>query len=56
MLSSNPKAPVPVPQYMTPRAARIAILLSARGIKASERSSLMRSRIAEGIKLAETGL
>jgi hypothetical protein len=55
-LTSNPKAPVPVPQYMTPRAARIAILLSARQVNLTERTARMRSRIDEGIKLAETGL
>jgi hypothetical protein len=47
---------VPVPQYMTPRAARIAILLSARHVELTERTPRMRSRIEEGIKLAETGL
>jgi hypothetical protein len=53
MLSANPKAPVPVPQYMTPRAVRIATLLSANGIDPAERTSRMRARVAEGIKLAE---
>jgi hypothetical protein len=56
MLSSNPKGPVPVPQYMTARAARIAILLSARLIGLPERTARMQACIAEGIKLAETGL
>jgi hypothetical protein len=56
--SPDPKRPVtvPVPQYMTPRAARIAILLSARRIPPSERSARMQSRIDEGIRLAESGL
>ncbi len=53
MLSSHPKMPVPVPQYMTPRAARIAILLSANGVEPTERASRMRARIGAGIKLAE---
>ena len=55
-LNPDPRAPVPVPQYMTPRAARIAILLSARQLKLTERTARMRIRIEEGIKLAETGL
>jgi hypothetical protein len=44
---------VPVPQYLTPCAARIAILLSANGIEPAQRTSRMRARIAEGIKLAD---
>jgi hypothetical protein len=56
MLSSNPKAPVPVPHYMTPRAVRIATSLAARFVKPPERDLRMRARIAEGIKLAESGL
>jgi hypothetical protein len=56
MLSTNSKMPVPMPHYMTARAARIAILLSARLIKLPERTSRMRACIADGIKLAETGL
>jgi hypothetical protein len=56
MLSSHPKAPVPVPPYMTARGARIAILLSARLVPMPERIVRMQARIADGIKLAETGL
>jgi hypothetical protein len=52
-LHANPKMPVPVPQYLTPRAARLAILLSANGVAPAERASRMRARIAEGMKLAE---
>jgi len=52
MLSAH-KASVPVPQYLTPCAARIAILLSANGVEPAQRTSRMRARIAEGIKLAE---
>jgi hypothetical protein len=54
-LTVDPKKPVPVPQYLTPRAARIAILLSAHGLAPAERAPRMRARIAEGIKLAEGG-
>lgn len=53
MLNSHPKVSVPVPQYLTPCAARIAILLSANGLDPAQRTSRMRARIAEGIKLAE---
>jgi hypothetical protein len=56
MLSSHPKALLPMPQYLTPRAARIAILLNAQPIPAGERAAGLRASIAEGIKLAETGL
>jgi len=56
MLSSHPKAPVPMPHYLTPRAARIAILLNAQPIPAVERAAGLRACITEGIKLAETGL
>lgn len=53
ILGANPQASVPVPQYLTPCAARIAILLSANGLDPAQRTSRMRARIAEGIKLAE---
>jgi len=53
-LSLHPKTSVP--QYMTARAARIAILLSARFLKLSERTLRLRACIADGIELAETGL
>lgn len=47
---------VPTPPYMTARAVRIAILLSAARIGGTERLARLRSCIAEGIKLAETGI
>jgi hypothetical protein len=53
MLSSNPKMPVPMPQYLTARAARIAILLSTQAMPEAERSAQLRGCIGEGIKLAE---
>jgi len=55
MLSAHPKMPAPTPQYLTPGAARTAILLAAHGLAPAERTSRMRTRIAEGIKLAEHG-
>ncbi len=42
MLSSHPQQPVPMPQYMSARAARIAILLSARNLRPEERRERMR--------------
>jgi hypothetical protein len=56
MINSHPKTPVPVPQYMTARAARIAILLGAQHIPLLKRAPHMRACITEGIKLAEIGL
>jgi hypothetical protein len=56
MLTSHAQMQVAVPQYMTARAARIAILLSARFVKPLERTLLMRASIANGIELAESGL
>jgi hypothetical protein len=41
---------------MTARAARIAVLLCAPFLKKEERASRLQACIAEGIKLAETGL
>ena len=47
---------IPIPAYMTARAARIAVLLSAGKVRSNLRLSGMQSSIAAGIKLAETGL
>jgi hypothetical protein len=55
MLSTVPNPPVPMPQYLTARAIRIAVLLAAQHIAASERPGRMSACIAEGIKLAERG-
>jgi uncharacterized protein DUF6931 len=55
-LLAHPQRLVPVPAYMTPRAARIAILLSARILKPERYTARMQACIVEGIKLAETGL
>src|SRR5215468_2697892 len=57
MLSSHPQMPAPVPPYMTARAARIAVELSAHfAKKKNELPAHLQACIAEGIKLAETGL
>jgi hypothetical protein len=55
MLSTAPTPPVPVPQYLTARAIRIAVLLAARHIAAAERSGRMSACVNDGIKLAERG-
>ncbi len=47
---------VPIPPYMTARAARIAVLISAAKTGGAERATRLQACIAEGIKLAETGL
>jgi hypothetical protein len=55
-LLSSPQKQIPMPQYMTPRAVRIAIFLGALGLRAAERTIRLKACIAECIKLAETGL
>jgi hypothetical protein len=55
-LLNIPQKQIPIPQYMTPRAARIGIMLSATGLKAPERGTRLKSCIAECMKLTETGL
>jgi hypothetical protein len=55
-LLAHPQFLVPVPPYMTPRAARIAILLSARISKPEQYTARMQACIVDGIGLAETGL
>ena len=47
---------LPVPAYMTARAARIAVFLSAAKVGSRQRQSGMQSCIVDGIRLAETGL
>jgi hypothetical protein len=56
LLSANPKRPVPMPPYMTARAARIAVILSAMHLVPQERTIRLSACIAEGIKLAESGV
>jgi hypothetical protein len=56
MLVSHPQAQTAMPTYMTPRAARIAIVLGTVKVKPAERTARIQACIAEGIKLAETGL
>jgi hypothetical protein len=53
---SNPTKQVPVPQYMTARAARIAVLTSVPKVPGPARSARLQECIQDGIKLAENGL
>jgi hypothetical protein len=46
---------VPIPPFMTARAARIAVLFSAAKIGGVQRLSGLQSCIGDGIRLAETG-
>ena len=55
-LLAHPQHLVPVPAYMTPRAARIAILLSAGISKPEQYTARMQACIVDGIRLAEKGL
>jgi hypothetical protein len=55
LLAAFPGLPVPVPTYMTARAARIAVLLSVAKLR-KDRPSRLEACIADGIKLAEDGL
>jgi hypothetical protein len=55
-LVPHPQHLVPMPAYMTPRAARIAILLSARSFRPEQYTARMQACIVDGIRLAETGL
>ena len=55
-LVATPEVTIPVPPYVTARTARIAILLSSAKPGKVEREARLRSCIAEGVKLAETGL
>jgi hypothetical protein len=55
LLAALPSLPVPVPTYMTARAARIAVLLSVAKT-GKNRPGRLQACIADGIKLAENGL
>jgi hypothetical protein len=55
LLAAFPSLPVPVPTYMTARAARIAVLLSAAKT-GNQRPVRLKACIEDGIKLAEVGL
>jgi len=52
----SPNRQVPVPQHLTPRAARIAVLTSLQKLRMPARQDRLRDCIADGVKLAEGGL
>jgi hypothetical protein len=56
LLIALPNLSVPVPAYMTARAARIAVLLSGAKTGKHQRTACLQACVAEGIKLAQTGL
>lgn len=54
-LVPGPQRPIPMPQYMTARAARTAILISKLSVARDQRPAYLQSCIADGIRLAESG-
>lgn len=54
VLLANRDGPVPMPNYLTPRAVGIAVLLSSIGRR--DRSDCLKRCVADGIKLAEQAL
>jgi hypothetical protein len=54
-LPSGPNKQIPMPQYMTARATRTAVLISALKVKRDDRPARLRACIAEGARLAEHG-
>ena len=56
LLVSGPHHSIPMPQYMTARAARTAILISALSVKWDQRPAYLQACIADGTRLAENGL
>jgi hypothetical protein len=56
LLSAHPKAPRPMPPYMTARAIRVAVLIAAHRLNKGQRAARLKACIAEGISLAQEGL
>jgi hypothetical protein len=54
--SPAPNVTIPSAPVMTPRAIRVAMLLSASKLPEPDRTTRVQACIAEGIKLAENGL
>jgi len=54
-LVSSPQRSIPMPQYMTARATRTAILISALSVKRDQRPAYLQACIADGTRLAEEG-
>jgi hypothetical protein len=55
-LVSGPQRSIPMPQYMTARATRTAILISALSVNRDQRPAHLQACIADGTRLAENGL
>jgi hypothetical protein len=53
---SGPHRRIPMPAYLTPRAARTAVLISALNVSRDQRAARLETCIAEGARLAEIGL
>jgi hypothetical protein len=54
-LVSGPHHSIPMPQYMTARATRTAILISALSVKWDQRPGYLQACVADGTRLAEEG-
>lgn len=56
ILVATQETTVQIPSYMTPRAARLAVIFSAAHAKADTRDAAQTACIEDGIKLAENGV
>jgi hypothetical protein len=54
-LVSGPHRSIPMPQYMTARATRTAILISALSVGRDQRPAHLQACVADGTRLAENG-
>jgi hypothetical protein len=54
-LVSGPHRSIPMPQYMTARATRTAILIAALSATWAQRPSYLQACVADGVRLAEHG-
>jgi hypothetical protein len=50
---SGPHQSIPMPQYLTARAARTAILISALRVRRDQRPAYLKACVADGLRLAE---
>ena len=55
LVSGGPQRSIPMPQYMTARATRTAILISALSVKWDQRPAYLQACVADGTRLAEEG-
>jgi hypothetical protein len=56
MLNPNPKMPIPMPQYMTARAARMAVVLCTLKVPPPKRHDQQQACITEGLRIADQGI